>query len=87
MKYAIIKSSNGAISVDSEFSELEKAKVRFHSVAQTLWNADDVLTAKVMIVDEQLNCVEGYKEFIHHEPEPEPETEDTEETEGEEESL
>jgi hypothetical protein len=73
MKYAIIKSSNGAISVDSEFSELEKAKVRFHGVAQTLWNAEDVLTAKVMIVDEQLNCVEDYREFIHHEqPEPEP---------------
>lgn len=72
MKYAIIKSSNGAISVDSEFSELEKAKVRFHGVAQTLWNAEDVLTAKVMIVDEQLNCVEDYREYIHHEPEPEP---------------
>ena len=72
MKYAIIKSSNGAISVDSEFSELEKAKVRFHGVAQTLWNAKDVLTAKVMIVDEQLNCVEDYREYIHHEPEPEP---------------
>lgn len=71
MKYAIIKSSNGAISVDSEFSELEKAKVRFHGVAQTLWNAEDVLTAKVMIVDEQLNCVEDYREYIHHEPEPE----------------
>ena len=77
MKYAIIKSSNGAISVDSEFSELEKAKVRFHGVAQTLWNHEDVLTAKVMIVDEQLNCVEDYREYIHHEqPEPtqEPET-------------
>lgn len=73
MKYAIIKSINGAISVDSEFSELEKAKVRFHGVAQTLWNAEDVLTAKVMIVDEQLNCVEDYREYIHHEqPEPEP---------------
>lgn len=72
MKYAIIKSSNGAISVDSEFSELEKAKVRFHGVAQSLWNAEDVLTAKVMIVDEQLNCVEDYREYIHHEPEPEP---------------
>ena len=72
MKYAIIKSINGAISVDSEFSELEKEKVRFHGVSQTLWNAEDVLTAKVMIVDEQLNCVEDYREYIHHEPEPEP---------------
>lgn len=83
MKYAIIKSINGAFSVDAEFSELEKAKVRFHGVAQTLWNAEDVLTAKVMIVDEQLNCVEDYREYIHHEqpepePTPEPETESAE---------
>jgi hypothetical protein len=28
-----------------------------------------------MIVDEQLNCVEDYREFIHHEPQPEPEPE------------
>jgi hypothetical protein len=25
-----------------------------------------------MIVDEQLNCVEDYREYIHHEQEPEP---------------
>jgi hypothetical protein len=72
MKYAILKAINGNFTVDSEFSELQPAKVKFHSVCQTLWNASDVLTAKIMIVDEQLNCVEGYAEFIHHEPEPEP---------------
>lgn len=27
-----------------------------------------VLTAYAMIADEQLDAVEGYKEFIHHEP-------------------
>jgi hypothetical protein len=27
-----------------------------------------------MIEDEQLNCVEGYAEYIHHEPEQETET-------------
>ena len=67
MKYAIVKSSNGAFTIDSEWTDLTKAKVNFHAVCQTLWNASDVITAKVMIVDEQLNCVEGYKEFIHHE--------------------
>ena len=65
--YAILKAINGNFTVDSEFSELQPAKVMFHGVCQTLWNASDVITAKVMIVDEQLNCVEGYKEFIHHE--------------------
>ena len=79
MKYAIVKSSNGAFVIDSEWSDLTKAKVQFHSVCQTLWNATDVITAKVVLVDEQLNCVEGYAEFIHHDPEPEPEPETAEE--------
>ena len=67
MKYAIIKCSNGSFTIDSEWTDLTKAKVQFHAVCQSLWNAADVLTAKVEIVDEQLNCVEGYAEFIHHE--------------------
>ena len=72
MEYSIIKCINGAFSVDSEHGELAQAKVRFHAICQTLWNAQDVVTAKVMIVDEQLNCVEDYREYIHHEQEPEP---------------
>lgn len=78
MKYAIIKCSNGAFAIDSEWSDLTKAKVQFHSVCKTLWSAKDVVTAKVMIVDEQLNCIDNCKEFIHHDPEPEPEPETTE---------
>ena len=72
MKYSIIKCINSSFTVDSEHSELTLAKVRFHAICQTLWNAQDVVTAKVMIVDEQLNCVEDYREYIHHEQEPEP---------------
>lgn len=75
MKYAIIKCSNGAFAIESEWSDITKAKVQFHTVCRTLWNSSDVLTAKVMIVDEQLNCVEGYREYIFHEPAPEPEPE------------
>ena len=80
MKYAIFKCINGNFSVHSETSDLNSAKVQFHGLAQTLWNAPDVVTAKVEIVDEQLNCVEDYREYIHHDPEPEPE-QNTEETE------
>ena len=69
MKYAIIKCINSNFTVDSEFSELQPAKVKFHDVCKILWNASDVLTAKVEIVDEQLNVVEDYREFIHHEQE------------------
>ena len=69
MKYSIIKVVNGNFSVDSEWDEnLTGAKTAFHGLCQTLWNAPDVITAYVMIADEQLDAVEGYKEFIHHEP-------------------
>lgn len=67
MKYAIIKCINGNYSVHAEgFTEIAKAKTNFHSLCSTLWNATDVLTAEVMLVDENLDCVEGYKEFIDH---------------------
>ena len=90
MKYAIIKVINGNYFIHAEgITDLSSAKVTFHGLCQTLWNAPDVTTAYVMISDEQLDAVEGYKEFIHHvpqpeptpEPEPEPETET--ESEGE----
>lgn len=70
-KIAVIKCVNGNFAIDSEWTDLEKAKVQFHGLAQTLWNASDVLTAKIEIVDEQLNVVEDYREFIHHEQEEE----------------
>lgn len=68
MKYAIIKVINGNYSIHSEgITELSSAKTQFHGVCQSLWNASDVISAYVMIADEQLDCVEGYKEYIHHE--------------------
>lgn len=67
MKYAIIKVINGNYSVHAEgITKIESAKTQFHGLCQTLWNADDVVTATVKIVDENLDCVEGYKEFITH---------------------
>ena len=73
MKYAIIKTINGNNFIHAEgITDVNNAKVTYHGLCQTLWNAPDVITATVMIVDEQLDCVEGYKEFIHHEPQPEP---------------
>ena len=67
MKFAIIKVVNGAYSIEAEgYTSIEAAKVKYHDVCKTLWNAPDVITAHVMIADEQLDVVEGYKEFIHH---------------------
>lgn len=68
MKYAIIKVINGSYSVHAEgYTDVNAAKVAYHGVCQTLWNTADVKTAMVMIVDENLDCVERYKEYIHHE--------------------
>lgn len=71
MKYAIIKFINDSYSVHAEgITELANAKTNYHGLCQTLWNAPDVISAHVSIVDEQLDVVEGYKEFIYHEPQP-----------------
>ena len=68
MKLAIIKCINGNYFIHAEgITALESAKVQYHDLCKTLWNASDVITAYVMIVDEQLDVVEGYKEYIHHE--------------------
>ena len=70
MKYAIIKCINGNYFIHAEgITELANAKTTYHGLCQTLWNAPDVITAHVAIIDEQLDVVEGYKEFIHHEAE------------------
>lgn len=68
MKYAIIECINGNYFVRAEgITSIESAKTQFHGRCQVLWNAPEVVTAYVMIADEQLDVVEGYKEFIHHE--------------------
>lgn len=67
MKYAIIKVINGNYFIHAEgITELANAKTQFHGLCQMLWNASDVINAYVIIVDEQLDVVEGYKEYIHH---------------------
>ena len=69
MMYAIVKVINGHYFIHAEgITDVSAAKTNFHGLCQTLWNAPDVITAEVMIVDEQLDCVEGYKEFISHAP-------------------
>ena len=67
MKYAIIKCVNGNYSVHAEgITEVSSAKTTFHWLCQMLWNAPDVITATVKIVDENLDNVEGYRDFITH---------------------
>lgn len=69
-KYAVIKCINGNYIVDSEgYTSVDTAKVQFHGVCRALWNEPTVISAEVRIMDENLDTVEGYKEYIHHDPE------------------
>lgn len=77
MKYAVIKVINGNYFVHTEgHKDLQSAIVSFHDVCKTLWNAADVVSAAVMIVDENLILVDKYQEFISHPEEAEEPTND-----------
>lgn len=69
MKYAIIKCTDTNYAVHGEYPSLEAAKIAFHQFSAALWNDPNTTKAMVKIMDEQLDCVEDYREFIHHEQE------------------
>ena len=67
MKYAIIEVVNGSYVIQAEgITDVASAKTQFHGLCQALWNAPDVDAACVMITDENLDVVQGYKEYISH---------------------
>lgn len=64
-KFAVIKCVNGNFSIHAEgFTDLASAKTSFHGLCQNLWNADDVITASVIIVNENFYEVTGFHEVI-----------------------
>lgn len=67
MKYAIIRCTDTNFAVHGEYSTIEAAKIAFHQLSAALWNDPGTTRAKVKIVDEQLDCAEGYREFINKE--------------------
>ena len=69
MKYALVQCVNGNFSVVSEHGEnIEGAIVAFHNLAAALWNAQDVRSATIKVVDENLNTVMDKSESIGHTP-------------------
>lgn len=65
MVFSVIKCVNGNFAIHAEgFTDLAKAKVSYHGLCQSLWNADDVITASVIIVNENFYEVTGYHEVI-----------------------
>lgn len=73
MKYYVMFVSNGSLQLGegkvTEWTDLDKAKAKFHSQCNTMWNSKDVISGYVVIMDNQFDVVEGYKEYIHHDAE------------------
>ena len=65
MKYSVVKCVNSNFAIVSEHSDIQSARVKFHDVCKTHWNAQDVETAMIAIFDENLDSV--CKEYIYHE--------------------
>lgn len=70
MKYAIIKCTDGNYAVHAEgYTSITSAKIAFHQLCAALWNDPNTTKATVKIMDEQLDCAEGYREAINKVPE------------------
>ena len=65
MKYAVIKVTDGNFNIHAEgFTDPNAAKISYHGLCQILWNDQNTQKACVGIVDENLDFLPGYKEFI-----------------------
>jgi hypothetical protein len=60
--------SNGNLQTDkiTEWTDLDKAKVKYHDLCRIFWNTPEVVTGYVFVMDSQGNILEDYKEFITH---------------------
>lgn len=66
-KYYVIQSSNGSVSIVSEWTDLNSAIVAYHDRCKILWNASDVIEGIVQLVySANLAVVNGYSEKITH---------------------
>lgn len=66
-KFAIVSVVNGTFSIDSEWGDnLEGARVAFHNRAAALWNAKDIKTAVVRLVNKDFLTYTNYVEEIEH---------------------
>lgn len=73
MKLALINCVNGNFSIVAEgITSEQAARTQFHERCKILWNASDVITGEVAVLDEQLDVYQGLKELVRHEPQPEP---------------
>lgn len=80
-RYYVLTSSNGTVSVDTEYNDLTEAIVGYHNTCAAFWNALDVIEGVVSLVfSADLAVVKNYTEKITH---PEPQTQTNTETKTE----
>ena len=66
-RYYVLTSSNGTVSVDTEYNDLTAAIVGYHGVCAAFWNAPDVIEGIVKLVySADLAVVNNYTEKITH---------------------
>lgn len=65
MKYVVMQSTGGNIIIKSEWSDKDKAKQAFHNTCQLLYADEPTKIAVVSILDENLDVVDGKKEYIN----------------------
>ena len=72
MKYAVITCSNGNFAVQSEWTnDIKSARINFRTTCNTFDNEASVKTGAVILVNENFDVVDDYKEIINHEETPE----------------
>lgn len=67
MKNAVISVVDTNFAIHSEHPNLIAAIIEYLGYCRALWNDPDVTSAMVAIVDENLDVVGHYKEYIHRE--------------------
>lgn len=65
MKYVVEQSASSNIIVVSEWTDKNKAKQAFHDTCRLLYSDADTTKAVVAILDENLDIVDGCKEYIN----------------------
>ena len=65
MKLFVVQNANSNMTIVSEWNDNPNgAKQAFHNTCKNLWADKDTIKATVKILDEQLDCYEGYAESI-----------------------
>jgi hypothetical protein len=67
MKYVVMQSTGGNVTVKSEWSDKDKAVGDFHNTCRLLYSDTETTEAVVAVLDERLDVVDGHKEFINKE--------------------